>query len=65
MTKLEKKDFYFFNVQKGATNATIFKNIAIAFIWIATHQELQATLFAIELSFTAQETEQNESWTTL
>ena len=32
---------------------------------MATHQELQATLFAIELSFTAQETEQNESWTTL
>lgn len=56
MTKLaKKKDFYFFIVQKGATNATIFKNITIA------HQELQATLFAKELSFTAQETEQNES----
>lgn len=63
MTKLEKKKTYFFNVQKGATNTTILKNIAIAFIWMATHQESQTTLFAIELSFTAQETEQNERTT--
>lgn len=30
---------------------------------MATHQESQTTLFAIELSFTAQETEQNERTT--